>query len=280
MKKIKGVITALITPFQHGKVDFVSLERLVRQQLQDGVEGFVINGTTAESPTLKESERSEIFKKVRSWVPAGFPLLMGTGSNSTEKTVEESKAAEKLGADAILVVVPYYNKPPQRGLLEHFKAVASSVTIPTVLYNVPGRTVAGLELETIKKLSEHPQIIGIKEATGNIEFAKQIRAACGREFILLSGDDGTYDDFMEVGGDGVISVASHVIPVAMKKAQASQHLDLINLLFCEANPIPVKMALHQMGLIASPECRLPLVTLSEAWSEKMRAQLKKEGLLR
>lgn len=280
MKRIKGVITALVTPFQNGKVDFESLERLVRRQLEDGVEGFVINGTTAESPTLKAAERHEIFRKVRSWTPADFPLLMGTGSNSTEKTMEESKEAERLGADALLVVVPYYNRPPQRGLLEHFKAVASHVSIPTVLYNVPSRTVAGLELETIKKLSEHPQIVGIKEATGNIDFARQIRAACGREFVLLSGDDGTYDDFAAAGGDGVISVASHVILKAMRECQAKRHLNLINLLFCEANPIPVKMALHLTGLIASAECRLPLVALSESWTEKLRDEMRKEGLIK
>ena len=278
MKTIKGTITALITPFLNGRIDFRSLENLVEHQLKDGIEGFVINGTTAESPTLSESERNEIFKKVRSWCPKDFPLLMGTGSNSTEKTIEESKIAEKLGADALLVVVPYYNKPPQRGLFEHFKNIASSVSIPTVLYNVPGRTITGLEVETIKKLSEHPQIIGIKEATGDIDFARQIRNACGNEFILLSGDDGTFDEFMRAGGDGVISVASHILPRAMKNAQASRHSEMIRLLFCEANPIPVKMALYLMEMIASPECRLPLVTLSDSWTEKLKVEMKREGL--
>ncbi len=281
MNKFKGVFTALITPFQNGKVDFKSLEKLVEHQVRDGIDGFVINGTTAESPTLKEQERDAIFMAVRAQVPSGYPLIMGTGSNSTDKTREDSRAAEKLGADALLVVVPYYNKPPQRGLLEHFKAVASSATIPTLLYNVPGRTITSLEVETIKKLSEHPQIIGIKEATGNIEFARQIREACGREFLLLSGDDGTYDEFVEsAGGDGVISVASHVLPAVMKKAEASKHLALINALFSEANPIPVKMALHLMGILASPECRLPLVALSENLTEKLKVELRKEGLIR
>ena len=279
MKAIKGTLTALITPFKNGEVDFRSLEKLVRHQLENGVDGFVVNGTTAESPTLKASERAEIFKKIRALCPKEFPLLMGTGSNSTEKTIEESKVAEKLGADALLVVVPYYNKPPQRGLFEHFKNIASSVSIPTFLYNVPGRTITGLELETIKKLSEHPQIIGIKEATGDIEFARQIRATCGREFVLLSGDDGTYDGFMDAGGDGVISVASHILPGAMKKIQASRHAEIIKLLFCEANPIPVKKALHLMGIIDSPECRLPLVTLSDSWAEKLKAEMKREGLI-
>lgn len=279
MKNFKGVATALITPFQNGKVDFASLEKLVEHQLQNGVEGFVVNGTTAESPTLKPSERDEIFKKVKSMVPSNMPLWMGTGSNSTEKTIEDSRAAEKIGADALLVVVPYYNKPPQRGLFEHFKAVASSTGLPNFLYNVPGRTITSLEVDTVKKLAEHPQIIGIKEASGNIEVARQIRAACGKEFILLSGDDGTYDEFMDAGGDGVISVASHVIPGAMKKRHAHQNLDLIHLLFCEANPIPVKMAMYLMGVIASPELRLPLVPLADSWTEKLKAEMKKKGLI-
>lgn len=279
MKKLKGLVTALITPFDNSKVDFASLERLVEHQLRGGVEGFVINGTTAESPTLTPQERDEIFKKVKSLVPSNFPLWMGTGSNSTEKTVEDSRAAEKLGADALLVVVPYYNKPPQRGLFEHFMKVASATQLPTFLYNVPGRTITSLEVDTIKKLAEHPQIIGIKEATGNIDLAKQIRAACGKEFIMLSGDDGTYDEFMMAGGDGVISVASHVMPQAMKAQKARAHLDLINALFSEANPIPVKMAMHLMGVIKSPECRLPLVTLSESATEKLKIELKKKDLL-
>jgi 4-hydroxy-tetrahydrodipicolinate synthase len=279
MNKLKGVITALSTPFKNGKIDFESLQRLLKHQLENGVQGFVVNGTTAESPTLKAEEISELFHFVRKNTPKGFPLIVGTGSNSTAKTIEDSKAAEKMGADALLVVVPYYNKPPQRGLFEHFKAVAGSVGIPVLLYNVPSRTITTLELDTIKKLSEHPNIVGIKEATGNIEFAKEIRKACGKEFILLSGDDGTYDEFMAAGGDGVISVSSHIIPQAMVKIQARSHKELIDLLFCEPNPIPLKMALHQMGIFSSPECRLPLVTLSENHTESLKKAMKQKGLL-
>lgn len=279
MKNLKGVFTALATPFKNGKVDFESLQKLLKHQVENGVQGFVVNGTTAESPTLKSDEVSEIFQFVKKNVPAQMPLIVGTGSNSTQKTIEDSKLAEKMGADALLVVVPYYNKPPQRGLFEHFKAVAGSVNIPVLLYNVPGRTITTLELETIRKLSEHPNIVGIKEATGNIDFARDIRKACGKEFVLLSGDDGTYDEFMSVGGDGVISVASHVIPQAMVKTQARANKELIDLLFCEANPIPVKMALHQMGLFASAECRLPLMTLSENHTETLKKAMKQKGLL-
>lgn len=279
MKNFKGVITALITPFQNGEIDFDSLGRLVEFQLKKGIQGFVINGTTAESPTLTSTEREKIFRFVKERVPKNFPLIMGTGSNSTAKTIEESKEAEKFGADAILVVVPYYNKPPQRGLLEHFKAIADATHIPNILYNVPSRTITFLELETIKKLSEHPNIYGIKEASGNIELDRQIRSTCGESFLLLSGDDGSYDEFMKAGGDGVISVASHILPEAMLQQKASENLELIDLLFCEANPIPVKKALHLMGIIKSPECRLPLVTLADVHTEKLKKAMKAKGLI-
>lgn len=280
MKNFKGVITALITPFQNGQIDFASLERLVEFQLREGIQGFVINGTTAESPNLTAGEREKIFRFVKERVGHDFPLIMGTGSNSTAKTIEESKEAEKIGADAILVVVPYYNKPPQRGLLEHFKAVADATHIPNILYNVPSRTITFLELETIKKLSEHPNVLGLKEASGNIEMDRQIRQACGESFLLLSGDDGTYDEFMEAGGDGVISVASHVLPKAMLEKRARENRDLIDLLFVEANPIPLKMALFLMGIIKSPECRLPLVTLADVHTEKLKKALRQKGLIK
>jgi 4-hydroxy-tetrahydrodipicolinate synthase len=279
MKNFKGVFSALITPFDNGQVDYVSLKKLVEFQLEKGINGFVINGTTAESPTLEAPEREKIFRTIKEWVPQNFPMIMGTGSNSTAKTIQESKEAEKMGADGILVVVPYYNKPPQRGLLEHFKAVADATQIPNILYNVPSRTITFLELETIKKLSEHPNIYGIKEASGNIELARQIRQSCGDSFSLLSGDDGTYDDFMAAGGNGVISVASMVIPEAMVKIKTKEHRDLIDMLFVEANPIPLKKALQLMGIIKSAECRLPLVTLADVHTEKLKKCLKSKGLI-
>jgi 4-hydroxy-tetrahydrodipicolinate synthase len=280
VKKFKGVFSALITPFENGDVDFPSLKRLVEFQIDSGINGFVINGTTAESPTLTETEREKIFRFVRECSPANFPLIMGTGSNSTAKTIEESRQAEKMGADGILVVVPYYNKPPQRGLLEHFKAIADATQIPNILYNVPSRTITFLELETIKKLSEHPNIYGIKEASGNIELARQMRQLCGESFILLSGDDASYDDFMAAGGDGVISVASMVIPEAMLRIKTKEHRDLIDMLFVEANPIPLKKALQLMGIIKSPECRLPLVTLADVHTEKLKKLMKHKGFLK
>lgn len=293
MKNFKVTTTALITPFKNGAVDFQSLENLIGHQIKNGIEGFVINGTTAESPTLTEKEVKEIFMFARDAVGPRFPLIMGTGSNSTAKAEKYSETAEALGADAVLVVVPYYNKPPQRGLVKHFSEVAKSVSIPVILYNVPGRTITALSAESICELSQIQNIVGIKEASGNIEFTKEIKLKTSSEFILLSGDDGTYVDFLEVGGHGVISVATHVIPKEMiqwkqqvavgKSAEAhaslQKHRALINHLFVEANPIPVKMALYYMGIINSPELRLPLVTMSEDLALKMKEEMKSLGVI-
>ncbi|MGZ3802579.1 MAG: 4-hydroxy-tetrahydrodipicolinate synthase [Pseudobdellovibrionaceae bacterium] len=288
MKNFKATMTALITPFKQGMVDFSSLENLIKYQIKNGIEGFIINGTTAESPTLTKGEVEDIFKFTRSMVGPQFPLIIGTGSNSTTKTEEYSEAAEALGADAVLVVVPYYNKPPQRGLVKHFTEVAKSVSIPVILYNVPGRTITELSLESIRELSQVQNIIGIKEASGNIEFASEIKKKCGPEFILLSGDDGTYVDFLKIGGQGVVSVATHIIPKEMVQwkrlvaegkyeaalLQAQKYRSLINYLFVESNPIPVKMALYYMGIIHSPELRLPLVSMTDDLAEQMKNEMK------
>lgn len=293
MRNFRGTFTALVTPFKNNQIDFVSLDRLLRQQLDAGVDGFVVNGTTAESPTLTSSEVAEIFKHIRSFCGEKTPLIMGTGSNNTAKTVEESQKAQDLGADAILVVVPYYNKPPQRGLYEHFKTVASSVSIPSILYNVPGRTVTSLAVETIRDLAKVPNVIGIKEASGKINFAQEIIQACGKDFVMLSGDDGTYVEFLGVGGHGVISVASHIIPAKMvqwkkwvtenqiEKARSdiNKYMNLINLLFVEANPIPVKKALQLMGILDSAALRLPLVELTPEHTENLKMEMKKVGIL-
>lgn len=293
MKSLKGVFTALITPFQNGKVDFASLEKLVAHQIANGVDGFVISGTTGESPTLTKAERDQVFEAVRKQTGGQKVLILGTGSNSTEKTIEATKEAEKLGADAALVVVPYYNKPPQRGLYEHFKKTADSVSIPVILYNVPGRTITSLATETIRDLSKIKNIVGIKEATGNIEFAREIVKACGPEFIMLSGDDGTYAEFLAAGGHGVISVASHVLPkefsawtkaatkgdFALARAGIQKTLPLINELFSEANPIPVKKAVQMMGLISSPELRLPLVELAIEKVPALTREMKTCGVI-
>lgn len=294
MKNFKTTITALATPFLKGKVDFASLERLVDFQLKNQIGGFVINGTTGESPTLEWAEIVEIFKKVKSIVPPHIPLIVGTGSNSTKKTIEMSQRAEDLGADALLVVVPYYNKPPQRGLVAHFTQVAESVKIPSILYNVPSRTITALSIESIEELSRHEKIIGIKEASGNMELAKEINKRCGSDFILLSGDDGTYPEFLASGGHGVISVASHIIPEIFAKLTQSQtnsvefkvnsenfkkYQRLINLLFAEANPIPLKKALQLMRIFESAELRLPLCELEDHLTRDLSLELEAMGIM-
>lgn len=294
MEKLKGVFTALVTPFRQGKVDFESLGRLVDHQLANGIDGFIVNGTTAESPTLQTDEAEEIYRFLRQRTSSKVPLIFGTGSNDTAATVMATQRAYKLGVDAALVVVPYYNKPPQRGLLAHFKTVARSSALPIVLYNVPGRTITALSVETIRELSREENIMGIKEASGQIDLERQIIESCGREFILLSGDDGTYAEFLANGGHGVISVASHILPAAfaewtMAARQGNfevaregirRYGKLIDLLFIEANPIPVKKALQLMGLIETAELRLPLCEMDAALAEKLKTEMKACGLIK
>jgi 4-hydroxy-tetrahydrodipicolinate synthase len=293
-KKISGVITALVTPFDHqGNVDFKSLENLVAQQLKAGVRGFVVNGTTAESPTLEKSEVKEIWQLVREKSNAETILILGTGSNSTAKTIENTKDAIELKADAALVVVPYYNKPPQRGLFQHFKKVAEETGAPILLYNVPGRTACNMSAETTIELSFIKNMIGIKDASGDTDAAETIRKKSREGFVLLSGDDGTYVDFLTRGGDGIISVGSHIVPeifvkltelVKFKKFDQAKTLmdankDLIDALYVEANPIPVKKALMMMKLISTSQMRLPLISAQASTEEKLKFEMKKRGIL-
>lgn len=292
MHKISGLITALVTPFKNQMVDYESLEMLIERQISDGIQGFVVNGTTAESPTLTTDEVDSIFKFIKKKTKDTIPIILGTGTNSTDETVKKTLKASEIGADAALVVVPYYNKPPQRGLIKHFETVASSSQIPIILYNVPGRTITSLEVESVHTLSQHENIIGIKEASGNIGLAKELREKCGKDFILLSGDDVTYVDFLMAGGNGAISVASHILAKEIKKWQgwvlegksnlAVQDLErlrkLINALFCEANPIPVKKALQLQKIISSAELRLPLDELDKKFIEPLASLMKEAGI--
>lgn len=278
-KKIHGAITALVTPFRGGQVDYTSLEKLVRFQLAKGIEGFVVHGTTGESPCVTANEKVKIFEFIKKLVPSNFPLIVGTGTNSTADTIQNTQEAQAWGADAALVVVPYYNKPPQRGLVDHFTAVAKSSELPILLYNVPSRTVAGLQLETILSLSANPKIIGIKEATGDLKLAAAIRAGARKDFLLLSGDDATYEGFRKVGGDGIISVGSHILPAEFVRGQIEKFLPAINALYLEANPIPVKKALQLMGIIETAELRLPMVEMDKALALQLAEELKKAGLL-
>lgn len=283
--KIGGVITALATPFQNGAIDEASLRRLIRRQLDEGVSGFVVNGTTGESPTLTRDEVRSIFDLCRAEVAGQVPILLGTGSNSTAATCEFSRQASTWGPDALLVVVPYYNKPPQRGLLEHFRATAAAASRPIYLYDVPSRTGAGLLPSTVAELSHVDGIAGIKDATGDLRVLSEMRRTCRSGFTFLSGDDLTCVQYARAGGEGVISVASHLIAREMKESLAAhavvefekQFGDLMHHLYIEANPIPLKMALHWMGLFAGPELRLPLSRLDEKYHKDFRACLKQLG---
>ncbi len=291
--KLKGVFSALITPFENNQVDYASLEKLVDYQLNQGINGLVINGTTAESPTLTSTEVKKIFSIVRAMVGLQFPLILGTGSNSTAKSVEDTKKAAELGADAALVVVPYYNKPPQRGIVQHYKAIAKNSEVPVIMYNVPGRTITSMTAETIWELSEIKNILGIKEASGDIAFDQKLKSKLQNDFVFLSGDDGTYIDFLKIGGHGVISVMSNIIPkLSVEWTQAvmngavtetenafKKYKALIDGMYVEANPIPVKWMLYRKGLIKSPEMRLPLVDLDPQFHAATEKLMIETGLL-
>lgn len=292
-QKLSGIHTALATPFLKGEIDWFSLRRMLRYQMDGGVQGFTVCGTTGETPTLTLEERRKVFEFVRSEVAGAATLTMGTGSNSTSETIAATLLAKSLGAAAALVVVPYYNKPSQQGLVAHFTKVAEeSAGFPIILYNVPGRTITKLELETIQTLSNVPGIVAIKEATGNIEFGEAI--AKTTSLLLASGDDDTCMKLAGVGGRGVISVVSHLIPGPMtslfKRAVEGQaegvasewahKFGALNRdLYLEANPIPLKYALYKIGLIASPEMRLPLTELDLKHRTAVDQALKAGGLL-
>lgn len=289
--RIQGVLTALVTPFVQGEVDYKSFRKLIRYQLDQGVQGFVINGTTAESPCLTFTEVEELFTLAKVEVAGQVPLIIGTGLNSTVRTIELSRACAGWGADAQLVVVPYYNRPPQRGLIAHFTEVAEQTNLPVILYNVPSRTVASLEMTTLATLSRINNICGIKEASGQMQSLVTMMSTTPPEFIKLSGDDATCIDFCAGGGHGVISVSSHIIGAEMielmHKAKTPgsdavteyqrKYSELLKWLYIEANPIPVKAALYWMGIIESPELRLPLMELDANLSEGFKACLKKLG---
>lgn len=287
-----GVYTALITPFLKGEIDWTSLKKVVRSQIEGGVAGIVVSGTTGESPTITMAEKKRIFDFVKSEAAGSLKLVMGTGSNSTAETLAATKSAKEWGADGALVVVPYYNKPSQRGLFEHFAKIAAEGGLPVILYNVPGRTITKLELSTIQELAKVKGVVAIKEATGDIEFGRAI--ASTTNLLLSSGDDGTCLMLAGVGGRGVISVISHVIPkefsILIKRAIggeseacsrefASRFGALNEALYVEANPIPLKYALYKMGLISSPELRLPLTALDEKFRGKIDLLLKQGGLV-
>jgi 4-hydroxy-tetrahydrodipicolinate synthase len=283
--QFEGILTALITPFKDQKVDYESLDNLLDLQIKGGIHGLVIHGTTAESPTLLPDEKEKIFKHIQKNVKGSVPLIVGTGSNSTRTTIEESKKARDWGADALLVVVPYYNKPPQRGLINHFKSVAAAVDIPIFLYNVPSRTVVSLSLESIVELSRVEGIIGIKEASGDLEFGKNISIQCGSDFLLLSGDDESFLELTSVGGKGVVSVISNILPAEcvgaynQKNKDLGRYGELTKLMGMESNPIPIKAALQIKKIIATDELRPPLCSLSDSNGEVLRKVMERLELI-
>jgi len=289
----KGSIVALVTPFESsGEIDFHALQRLVTMHLDAGTDGIVVAGSTGESVNLNAGEVAALVDAVISQVSGQVPVLAGTGSPSTERTIAATQLAESLGASAALVVTPCYNRPPQRGLVAHFRAVADSCDLPIVLYNVPSRTGVDLLPETVHELSSHPNIVGLKEAVGTVERNQQLLAFCDDEFCLLSGDDPTCLQVMEMGAKGVISIAANVVPghlhelcsaadkgdFTLARKINNQLLDLYEAIMLESNPIPVKWALHEMSL-CGPDLRLPLLELSQQHRSVMRRCLAKLGVL-
>ncbi|MCI0914056.1 4-hydroxy-tetrahydrodipicolinate synthase [Pseudomonas putida] len=290
---IAGSMVALVTPMDaQGRLDWGSLGKLVDFHLENGTHAIVAVGTTGESATLSVEEHIEVIEFVVKRVAGRIPVIAGTGANSTSEAVHLTQNAKDAGADACLLVVPYYNKPTQEGLYLHFKHIAEAVDIPQILYNVPGRTSCDMQAETVIRLSTVPNIIGIKEATGDLARAKAILDGVSKDFIVMSGDDPTAVELILLGGKGNISVTANVAPREMadlceaalagdaEKARAINEklMPLHKDLFCEANPIPVKYALVEMGLMQKG-IRLPLTWLSEGCHEKVRTALRQSGVL-
>ena len=269
-----GIITALVTPFHQGKLDKASFLKLLESQVEQGVDHFVLDSTTGESPTLEEEELKTLvswFRKFEQEKSLALKLMAGTGTFSTKKTVEKTHRAEKLGVDSVLVVTPYYNRPSQEGLFLHFTQVAASTSLPVILYNVPSRTACSLDVPTLARLSEVKNIKGLKEASGDMVFFRQIRRACGEDFSLLSGDDFTCVESFLSGGDGTISAASNVMGRTLKAfferakkndtsvlADFKKYENFLKALYGETNPLGAKQVLSYLGVISSPETRLPL----------------------
>jgi 4-hydroxy-tetrahydrodipicolinate synthase len=288
----KGSITALITPFKNGKLDEDALRKFVDWQIAEGTHGLVPTGTTGESPTLNFDEHKRVIEITVETARGRIPVIAGTGSNSTEEAIELSTYAEQIGADGILIVNPYYNKPTQEGLYQHFKAINDKVGIPIVIYNIPGRTNVDMSVETMARVYELKNVCGVKDATANLARVSQQRQAMGPEFNQLSGEDATALGFTAHGGHGCISVASNIAPRlcselqnALMKGdfagalkQQDRLMPLFDAMFVETNPGPVKYAASRLG-ICSAEMRLPLIPVSEQTKKTVDAVLKKVGLL-
>jgi 4-hydroxy-tetrahydrodipicolinate synthase len=288
-----GTYTAIVTPFHHGAIDEDALERLIKLQIKGGVDGIVPVGTTGESPTVDCEEHIRIIELSVKFSAGKIKVLAGTGANATAEAIKLTQAAEKVGANGSLQVAPYYNKPTQEGLYQHFKAIARATQLPILLYSIPGRCGVEIGIETVKRLvTDCKNIVGIKEAGGSCDRVSQLRAALGAKFIILSGDDSLTLPFMSVGADGVISVASNVIPKevsqmveAFSRGNAKKALllhqkfyPLFKDLFIETNPTPVKAALAMMKIIEE-EYRLPIVPMNPKNWDALRTTMKRCGVL-
>lgn len=289
-----GAAVAIVTPmFEDGSIDYAGLGENIEYQIANGTDAIVICGTTGESSTMTDEEHVECIRYCVEKVNKRVPVIAGTGSNDTKYAIELSKEAEKLGADALLVVTPYYNKTSQKGLVAHFTAIADSVNIPIILYNVPSRTGTNISLDTYVTLSKHKNIVATKEASGNLSTVAQIIEKCGDNLDVYSGNDDQIVPIMALGGKGVISVLSNVLPkethdmaqycldnnVAKAAELQIKYLDLANNLFIDVNPIPVKEAMNLMGM-KSGECRLPLVKMEQNKIDILASSLKNAGLIK
>ena len=292
MTQLKGSLVAIVTPMhEDGTLDFDAFRKLIDWHVAEGTDGIVVVGTTGESPTVDFEEHRLLIDLAVKHAAKRIAVVAGTGANSTREAIELAEHARKAGADASLTVVPYYNRPTQEGLYRHFRTIAEKVDMPHILYNVPGRTVADLQNDTTLRLAELPNIVGIKDATGNMERGCDLLRRKPGNFRVFSGDDGTGLALMLLGGDGVISVTSNVAPrqmsemckaalagnIAAAREVNDKLLGLHRHLFCEANPIPVKWAVQQLGLIEGG-IRLPLTPLAEAFHDQVRSAMRQAGL--
>jgi 4-hydroxy-tetrahydrodipicolinate synthase len=290
--KFHGAFTALVTPFTQNGLDEASYKKLIEWQIAQGIHGVLPCGTTGESPTLSAEEHERVVEVCIKTVAKRVPVIAGAGSNSTSEAVHMTKFAAKAGADAVLSVTPYYNKPTNKGIYLHYKAISESADIPIILYNIAGRTAKNIEPDLMAKLAGLKNIIGVKEASGNLEQMKKIREICPKDFLLLSGDDALTLPVMNIGGVGIISVASNIVPADVaglvnafakgdkSKAESINNklLPLIETLFVETNPIPVKTAAALMGLIPSSLMRLPMCDMEDATMLKLKSALTAYGI--
>ena len=287
-----GVATALITPYKNGSVDYVSLERIIERQISSGIDALVVAGTTGEASTLSRDEHRELLARCIDTVRGRVPMIAGTGSNNVAHAVDTSKYASNLGYDALLVVTPYYNKATPKGLVKSFTAIADSADSPVIIYNVPTRTCCNVPLSVYRELARHPNIVAVKEASGDVSAISRLIAECGDDLDVYSGNDDQTLPLLSLGGSGVISVVSNIIPCEMMSLCRAwregetrlcqdihkRYLALMKMMFCEVNPIPVKTAMSLMGL-CSDELRLPMCEMEEENLAALKVMLAKYGLI-